>query len=592
MLGLLAHRQGNLDYAVELLERLIVVKPFDATTHNNLGVVLCQMGNFSDGIASYKRAIGIDPGYAVAHSNLGAAYLNDNRSDEAIAQCKQAVTLRENYAEAHFNLGSAYHRQARSKKAIFHFERAIQLNPNYADAKFALCMAELPVVFASQSEVTEQRAAYERRLRVLVNEKQCFADLASSVGTAQSFQLAYQGYNDRELQSLYGSFVCRIMADRYPAVTLTPLAERGERIRIGVVSGYFRQHSNWKIPIKGWISQLDRSRFKVIGYHTGVVRDGETAAAAEICDRFIHGPLSTDNWRQVILSDAPHVLIYPEIGMDPIAANLAAQRLAPVQCNSWGHPETSGFPTLDYYLSSDLMEPVDAKLHYSERLVCLPNLSIYYEPIATTPAAVSRSDFGLRSNATVFWCGQSLFKYLPQFDQIFPRIAREVGACQFVFIHFPDSEHIKELFRQRLELAFSEFGLKYAEYCVIVPKLDSSLFAALLGQADIVLDSIGWSGCNSTFECLQYDLPIVTMPGALMRGRHTMAILSMADVPQTIANTVDEYIEIAVRLAKDSFERAAISSAISRNKHRLYYDRACISALEEFLMRVACSAPE
>ena len=159
-------------------------------------------------------------------------------------------------------------------------------------------MAELSVVFASQSEVTGQRAAYERRLRALVNEKQRLADLASGVGTAQPFQLAYQGYNDRELQSLYGSFVCRIMADRYPSITLTPLAQRGERIRIGVVSGYFRQHSNWKIPIKGWISQLDRSRFKVIGYHTGVVRDGETAAAAKFCDQFVHGPLSTDDWRQ------------------------------------------------------------------------------------------------------------------------------------------------------------------------------------------------------------------------------------------------------------------------------------------------------
>ena len=143
---------------------------------------------------------------------------------------------------------------------------------------------------------------------------------------------------------------------------------------------------------------------------------------------------------------------------------------------------------MDYYLSSDLMEPADAKSHYSEQLVCLPNLSIYYEPTATTPAAVSRSDFGLRSSATVFWCGQSLFKYLPQFDQIYPRIAREVGDCQFVFIHFPDGVHIKALFQQRLELAFNEYGLKYAEHCVILPKLDSSLFAALLGQSDIVLD--------------------------------------------------------------------------------------------------------
>ena len=58
--------------------------------------------------------------------------------------------------------------------------------------------------------------------------------------------------------------------------------------------------------------------------------------------------------------------------MDELSLQLAAQRLAPVQCNSLGHPETSGLPTIDYFLSSDLMEPLDAARHYTERLVRLP----------------------------------------------------------------------------------------------------------------------------------------------------------------------------------------------------------------------------
>ena len=81
-----------------------------------------------------------------------------------------------------------------------------------------------------------------------------------------------------------------------------------------------------------------------------------------------------------------------------------------MQCNSWGHPDTSGFPTLDYYLSSDLMEPPDGQDHYTERLVRLPNLSIYYEPIDLQPVALDRADLGLRSTATVYWCGQSLLQ--------------------------------------------------------------------------------------------------------------------------------------------------------------------------------------
>jgi predicted O-linked N-acetylglucosamine transferase (SPINDLY family) len=102
-----------------------------------------------------------------------------------------------------------------------------------------------------------------------------------------------------------------------------------------------------------------------------------------------------------------------------------------------------------------------------------------------------------------------------------------------------------------------------------------------------VLDSIGWSGCNSTLESLHHDLPIVTMTGPLMRGRHSMAILKMMEVEDTINETIDDYISTAIRLARDRFWRIAIKNRISENKYRVYRDTTCIAALEEFLNEVA-----
>jgi hypothetical protein len=83
------------------------------------------------------------------------------------------------------------------------------------------------------------------------------------------------------------------------------------------------------------------------GYYTNAERDGETDTAETLCDRFVQGPLPLDAWRRTILDEAPPVLIFPEIGMDKVSAQLAAQRLAAVQCCSWGHPVTSGFSTID-----------------------------------------------------------------------------------------------------------------------------------------------------------------------------------------------------------------------------------------------------
>lgn len=586
VLGLIANDRGQVDEAISLISRAIQSDPKSAFAHNNLGVILCTTGDFDAGIAAYKRAIAIKPDYPVALSNLGAALTNKNMPDESVAQCKRAILLAPDYPEAHYNLASALHLLGKSSDARAHFEKAVTLNPNYADAQFARCMVELPILFADEVEITQKRASYEQRLRVLVNDRHLqSAALADGVGSAQPFQLAYQGRNDLELQKLYGSFICELMAAKFPPIKLSQFASAGEQVRVGIVSGYFRQHSNWKIPIKGWLSQLDRKRFKIFGYHTGVIRDAQTAVAAGLCERFVQGPLSIEKWRKEIEADLPHVLIYPEVGINPVAVKLAAQRLAPVQCNSWGHPDTSGMPTLDYYLSSELMEPPDGDEHYSEQLIRLRNLSIFYELTSIQGARITRADLQLRSSATVFWCGQSLFKYLPQFDRVYPQIARDIQNCQFVFVHFPAGENIKALFYKRLDRAFRENGLDWRDYCVMLPQLDAGSFSAAISQCDVFLNSIGWSGCNSTLESLEHDLPIVTMPGTLMRGRHTAAILTMMDVTQTIATSVDDYIAIASRLAKDHAWRMEIKDAISRQKHQLYADRSCVAGLENFLLQ-------
>jgi protein O-GlcNAc transferase len=112
-------------------------------------------------------------------------------------------------------------------------------------------------------------------------------------------------------------------------------------------------------------------------------------------------------------------------------------------------------------------------------------------------------------------------------------------------------------------------------------------FIAATGACDVFLDSIGWSGCNSTLESLAYDLPIVTLAGALMRGRHSMAILKMMGISETIAHTIDDYISMAVRLARDEPWRMSVKAKIAANKHQVYRDDACISGLERFLDRVA-----
>jgi predicted O-linked N-acetylglucosamine transferase (SPINDLY family) len=578
---------GRFEEALAAVERTLELDPNAVKAHSDRGVLLVTLNRYPAALASFDHALALNPDFAEARHGRGRVLFLMNRFDEALAYCSAAVAQQPDDAESYYIRGRVLLELNRNDEALADFGRTLALKPNHADARFGDCFAELPIVYRDADEVDVRRIAYERKLRVLRADVEAgtLAAVDKAVSTRQPFYLAYQGRNDRDLQAVYGGMISGVVEPQFPAAPMPPPPAPGEPIRVGFVSGFFINHSNWKMPIKGWLSQLDRSRFKLFGYHLALEHDAETAAAAAMCDRFVQLPLNVAGWRREILADAPHVLIYPGILMDTISTQLAALRLAPVQCNSWGHPETSGLPTLDYYLSSDLMEPPQAAESYTERLVRLPNLSVYYEPVATVPVALSRKEIGVRDDAVAFWSGQSLFKYLPEYDDVFPRIAKQAPQSQFVFIRHRASANVTEVFQARLDRAFAAHGLSWRDYCVFVDRLNQSEFVAAQGLCDVFLDSAGWSGCNSTLESLAHDLPIVTLPGAFMRGRHSAAILEMMGVTETIAATLDDYVALAARLANSPEERQAASRRIAGNKARVYRDRACVTGLEDFLER-------
>jgi predicted O-linked N-acetylglucosamine transferase (SPINDLY family) len=174
---------------------------------------------------------------------------------------------------------------------------------------------------------------------------------------------------------------------------------------------------------------------------------------------------------------------------------------------------------------------------------------------------------------------------LPQYDEVFPRIAQRVENCQFIFICSHINNWVTEQVRLRLYKIFSQFGLRADDHVIFLPRFEKEQYHAINYIADIFLDSIGWSGCNSTLEAVACNLPIVTLPGALMRGRHSSAILAMMGMRDTIAKTLDDYIEIGVRLGTDSGWRKYISERIASSKHLVYKDKACIKAIEDFIER-------
>src|SRR5450432_750310 len=285
-------RVGRKPDAEQHYRSATVLRPDFADAHIHLAFLLQDTGRLPEALVHAERAVALRPDSAGARNNLGNILRSLGRRDEAIAQYEAALRTDPNSFMGHYNCGVALRGETRIAEARAHFARAFVLKPDFLEAELALCMAELPALYEDETGIAERRDAYARRLAKFSLDLESAAApalLADAVGSHQPFYLPYQGGNDCELQSSYGPLVCKIMAAKYPTPVLPRPPDPNEKIRLGIVSGFFRQHSNWKIPIRGWLKMLDRERFQVSGYYTSGERDGETDAAAKLCDRFVQG---------------------------------------------------------------------------------------------------------------------------------------------------------------------------------------------------------------------------------------------------------------------------------------------------------------
>jgi predicted O-linked N-acetylglucosamine transferase (SPINDLY family) len=627
-LGTVLSDLGRRDEAAAAFRRALALQPGRADVHNALGATLNRAGRYADALAQYRAAIQLDPALAGAYSNAGAVLmqLNDpgpalallrravlltpdnvdalsnlgatlnaaSRAGEAIACYRRALAINPGSAEAWNNLGSALRQVDDADRAAQATRRALTLRPQLAEARLNLCICELPILYEDAAEVERRRGAYDRALGELeawVDQADAAArrGVAEAIGCSQPFALPYQGRNDADLQRRYGRVMVRLAAERLPALAQAPAmppAGPDGRLRIGFASAHLREHSVWKAITRGWLQEHDRSAFATHLYALSPQRDGETAWGETQAHRFVGGQYSAQQWAEIIRRDRLHVLVYPEIGMDPLTLRLATLRLAPVQCVGWGHPETSGLPTMDHYLSAERYEPAQADKHYAEALERLPGLGSCYSPSPLPPPA-RRAEFGLPDGPVLFLAPQTLFKYLPQHDEVLVRLARAVGDCRFVFFEHPTNAAVTRRFVARLTRAFAAAGLDWDEYGIVLARMGFQRFQQLMGCVDISLDSLSFSGFNTAIEAMACGLPLVTCRGQFMRARFAAGILDHIGLADTIATGPDAYVAIATRLARDPAWRAEIRRRQAERLPKAYHDTRPVRAMEALFQRRA-----
>jgi protein O-GlcNAc transferase len=585
--------QGRFDEAAACYRAALALEPDFPAAHVSLGNLLNDQGRPKEALACFQSAIAVRPDYPDAHANLGNAFQYLGEMDKAMACYRKAVALDPSYLEAHHNLGNALESECRTEEALDCFRKALALNPEFAEARWALTLSQIPAVYANAGEPALRRAAFSRELDELDRwfDSERSKGGARVVGIQQPFLLAYQEENNRELLGRYGKLCARLMQDwaAREAIPAAPKPERGSgrALRVGVATQYFWDHSIWTAIVRGWFEQLDRRRFALYAFHLGERDDEQTSFARASAAHFEQGARGLRLWVEAIQSQRLDVLVYPNIGNDPLALKLACLRLAPVQITTWGHPETTGLPTLDYYLSAEDMEPAGAEENYTEKLVKLPHLGCFYRPLTVAAFEPDLKSLGLDSRGPLLLCPGTEFKYAPSHDRVFPEIARRLGRCRFLFFTDPSRRALSRKLEQRLRAAFAQAGMSADDFVVFLPWLPRPVFFGLMRRVDAFLDTIGFSGFNNAMQAVEVGLPIVTREGRFLRGRLASGILKRMQLSELVASSEEEYVAIAVRLAQDAEYGAGVRSRIAAQRHVLFEDPAPIRALEEFLLSAA-----
>ncbi|MHB8258624.1 MAG: O-linked N-acetylglucosamine transferase, SPINDLY family protein [Acidiferrobacterales bacterium] len=584
-LGIVNGRLGYVDQVESCLRQALDLDPGFHEAAFRLGETLAYLGRIGDAIEVFGRLCVALPQVADVWLRLGQAQEAAGRHAEALTSYQRTAVIAPASTAAHASLGNLRYFLGYYDEAVADYGRAVAADPLSPRAMLGFHLS-LPPVYRDAEHLRQSRQRYREGLEEVLARSAGFRErpgLIDELQWSNGFYLAYQGMNDKDLQTRFGDFFTDMVQTALPQFfqAIPRQATGDRRLRIGYASHFFHRHTV-SYYFNGWIRHADRDRFETFVYHINPIIDEESQRLAASCDQYrpVTGAISAI--ANIIRSDQLDVLVYPAIGMYPKELWLAAMRLAPVQCAAWGHPVTTGLPNIDYFLSADAMEPVGGEAHYREKLVRLDGIGVCCE--RSDPARdATRVQLGLPDDRRLYLCPQSLFKIHVDFDDLLARVAAR--DAQALILFFEDYKApVNDDFRQRMRRVFSACGLDADASLRFLPRMGHVDYLCVNRLADVMLDTPHWSGGRTSLDAFAAGLPVVTMPGEFSRGRQTYGMLREMDMSELIARDNEEYVSRAVSIASDHTLRDALSAQImERAPGRIFDQRGTVRSLEEFL---------
>jgi len=570
LLGLVACQAGHSDAAVGWIRQAIALKPNYPEAYNNLGAALRDKGQLDEAIASCRQAIALRPNYPEAFSNLGNALRDQGLLDEASSAYRQAIAFDPNLAGAHFNLGNVLRDKGQLDEAIASYRQAIALRPDYPEA-----YCNLGNALRDQQQLDEAIAAYQRAIALGPN----LPEARSNLVLILHYHPGYDGKTIGEEQRRWNRQHAEPLRPFIQPHRNHPAPER--RLRIGYVSADFRGHvvGRYLLPL---FEHHDRTEFELCCY-SGVWRPDEVTARFQSL---------AGQWRSTLgLGDPQLAELIREDGVDvlvDLSLHSAGNRLpvfarqpAPVQVSYAGYPGSTGLEAIGYRMSDRWLEselgdgrsecgvrsaecgnstqkctagsasqigdsgpdiPHSAfQIPHSERVYLLDSFWCFEPCGAEVPVGALPA---MENKGFTFGCLNNFCKVNERVLALWARILGKVEGSRLLLLS-PAGSH-----RERTLTVLRQLGVEGSrvEFVVQRPRRE---YLEWYHRIDVGLETFPYNGHTTSLDAFWMGVPVPGMVGELPVARAGLSHLMNLGLPELVARSEEEYVNLVVALAGD-----------------------------------------
>ena len=460
-------------------------------------------------------------------------------------------------AESFYLLGLSHLALGNDEISKLCFNESIKFKNNHVNF---LNLNTFPRVYKKSSDIKYFRKKFENLINEInlsiINNKITIEDEKNIITSKTNFNLAYQQKNDIELNTKYFSLLNNILKkNEIPKLNTN-------KDKILFISGFFFKHTVSKLFFN-FINEFSKiKKLKVSLLHISDIEDDWTNMYRDLDIKF-YKITNIQKIFKFLNEESFGSILFLDHSMNNISQALINKKYAKNYFVFWGHPITTGSKNMDYFISSDLMDKGNQN-HYSEKLILLDGIGFNYK-IDNDLKDIKINTLTIKENS--FYIPQGLFKFLPKYDYLLGEILDSNKKSTISFIKDKDPFY-NDKFINRLKRV--KKINKNFDRLIFLEGMSQVSYYKKLASHKIILDSIGWSGGNTSMEALYLDKPIVTLQGKSLRANHTVAMLKQINLDILIANNYEEYIFLAGKLIKEEEFFKFIVDKIKKNKHLIF----------------------